>query len=126
LQITFYDGDAPLAERRAQALSIDQSQLEELLGDSGLRELLDETGLNEVEARLQSLNPEYQAKHTDELHDLLLKLGELTSEEVGARSEGSEVAARISDLLHSRRVVSAGISADNAASVFAVRCATYG
>ncbi len=36
-----YDGDAPLAERRAQALSIDQSQLEEMLGDSDLRELLD-------------------------------------------------------------------------------------
>ena len=36
-----YEGDAPLAERRAQALSIDQSQLEELLGDVDLRELLD-------------------------------------------------------------------------------------
>ena len=32
-----YEGDAPLAERRAQALSIDQSQLEELLGDTDLR-----------------------------------------------------------------------------------------
>ena len=39
-----YDGDAPLAERRAQALSIDQSQLEELLGDTDLRELLDRGG----------------------------------------------------------------------------------
>ena len=28
-----YEGDAPLAERRAQALSIDQSQLEEILGE---------------------------------------------------------------------------------------------
>ena len=40
-----YDGDAPLAERRAQALSIDQTQLEELIGDSDLRELLDATAL---------------------------------------------------------------------------------
>ena len=31
-----YDGDAPLAERRAQALSIDQDQLRELLGDADL------------------------------------------------------------------------------------------
>src|SRR5438105_2440095 len=36
-----YDADAPLAERRAQALSVDQTQLRELLGDAELRELLD-------------------------------------------------------------------------------------
>ena len=108
-----YDGDAPLAERRAQALSIDQSQLEELLGDSDLRELLDETALNEVEARLQSLDPEYQAKHTDGLHDLLLKLGDLTADEVGARSENTEVAARISELIHSRRAVLVRIASES-------------
>ncbi len=73
-----YEGDAPLAERRAQALSIDQSQLEELLGDTDLRELLDPAALDEVEARLQALEPDYQARHTDGLHDLLLKLGDLS------------------------------------------------
>ena len=45
-----YDGDAPLAERRAQALSIDQAQLRELLGDAELRELLDADALAEVES----------------------------------------------------------------------------
>ena len=40
-----YDGDAPLAERRAQALSVDQAQLRELLGDAELRELLDPDAL---------------------------------------------------------------------------------
>ena len=40
-----YDGDAPLAERRAQALAIDQNQLRELLGEAELRELLDEEAL---------------------------------------------------------------------------------
>jgi ATP-dependent Lhr-like helicase len=50
-----YEGDAPLAERRAQALSIDQSQLQEILGDTDLRELLDQAALDEVESRLQSL-----------------------------------------------------------------------
>ncbi len=45
-----YEGDAPLAERRAQALSIDQSQLEEILGDTDLRELLDKAAIDEVEA----------------------------------------------------------------------------
>ena len=72
-----YEGDAPLAERRAQALSIDQSQLEQILGSTDFRELLDKAAMDEVEAQLQALDPDYQAKHTDGLHDLLLKLGGL-------------------------------------------------
>ncbi len=108
-----YDGDAPLAERRAQALSIDQSQLQELLGDSDLRELLDATALNEVEARLQSLEPDYQARHVDGIHDLLLKLGDLTAEEIRARSETAEVAASTNDLTHSRRAVLVRIAGES-------------
>ena len=68
-----YDG-----ERRAQALAIDQSQLEEILGTTDLRELLDRGALQEVEQQLQALDPDYQAKHPDGLHDLLLRLGDLT------------------------------------------------
>ena len=44
-----YDGDAPLAERRAQALTIDQDQLREFLGEADLRELLDADAIAEVE-----------------------------------------------------------------------------
>ena len=36
-----YDGDAPMAERRAQALTLDRDLLRELLGQEELRELLD-------------------------------------------------------------------------------------
>ena len=49
-----YDGDAPLAERRAQALSVDQGQLRELLGDAQLRELLDPAALDTVERQLRA------------------------------------------------------------------------
>ena len=77
-----YDGDAPLAERRAQALAIDQAQLEEILGSTDLRELLDREAMEEVEQQLQALDPDYQARHPDGLHDLLLRLGDLTAEEV--------------------------------------------
>jgi ATP-dependent helicase Lhr and Lhr-like helicase len=107
-----YDGDAPLAERRAQALSIDQTQLEKLIGDSDLRELLDATALNEVEARLQSLDPEYRARHADGVHDLLLKLGDLSAEEIQARSESAEVASTIGDLTDSRRAVRVRIAGE--------------
>ena len=51
-----YDGDAPLAERRAQALSIDQAQLRELLGEIELRELLDADAIADVERQLQQLD----------------------------------------------------------------------
>ena len=108
-----YDGDAPLAERRAQALSIDQSQLEELLGDSDLRELLDATALDEIEARLQSLDPEYQARHTDGVHDLLLRLGDLSADEIAARSKNTEVASTVADLTNSRRAVLVRIAGES-------------
>ena len=107
-----YEGDAPLAERRAQALSIDQSQLEELLGDSDLRELLDAAALDEVEARLQLLEPGYRARHTDGVHDLLLKLGDLSDQEIIQRSETPEIAATIGELVSSRRAVRVRIAND--------------
>ena len=50
-----YEGDAPLAERRAQALALDTGLLAELLGRSELRELLDAEAMAEVEAELQRL-----------------------------------------------------------------------
>ena len=90
-----YDGDAPLAERRAQALSIDQSQLEELLGDTDLRELLDPVAIEEVESRLQMLDDEYHARHADGIHDMLLRLGDLSARgDRGAAAE-TDVAAGI-------------------------------
>jgi ATP-dependent Lhr-like helicase len=108
-----YEGDAPLAERRAQALSIDQSQLEELLGDSDLRELLDAAALDEVEARLQSREPEYRARHADGVHDLLLKLGDLSETEIVARSETPEIAATIPELVNARRAVRVRVAGDS-------------
>jgi ATP-dependent Lhr-like helicase len=105
-----YDGDAPLAERRAQALSIDASQLQEILGDTDLRELLDPMALEEVEARLQFLDPEYRARHLDGLHDVLLKLGDLSDAEITLRTASPEIAAGIAELVDARRVVPARIA----------------
>src|ERR1017187_62656 len=100
-----YDGDAPLAERRAQALSIDQSQLEEILGSTDFRELLDKGALAEVEQQLQALDPDYQARHTDALHDLLLRLGDLSLEEIQARSTGGSADVYIAELTAARRAI---------------------
>ncbi len=82
-----YDGDAPLAERRAQALAVDQEQLRELLGEAELRELIDRDALAELEIALQCLDPLRRATSPDRLHDLLLSLGDLSLAEIAVRIE---------------------------------------
>ncbi|HSD26198.1 MAG TPA: DEAD/DEAH box helicase, partial [Vicinamibacteria bacterium] len=82
-----YDGDAPLAERRAQALSVDQAQLRELLGEAELRELIDPAAIAELDTSLQGLDADRRARSVDRVHDLLLRLGALSLEEVAARVE---------------------------------------
>src|SRR5205823_3262218 len=64
-----YDGDAPLAERRAQALAVDQAQLREIIGDAELRELLDAESMDACERELQRLDPRFHARTTDAVHD---------------------------------------------------------
>ncbi|MGW4368750.1 ATP-dependent helicase [Nocardia takedensis] len=80
-----YEGDSPLAERRAAALSLDSGLLAELLGRVELRELLDAGVLEQTERELQRLTPERQARDAEGLADLLRLLGPLTPEEAGLR-----------------------------------------
>jgi ATP-dependent Lhr-like helicase len=80
-----YEGDAPLAERRAQALTLDRELLEELLGQEELRELLDPAALAELELELQHLAGR-KARNADQLHDLLRRVGDLSPGEIEARS----------------------------------------
>ena len=100
-----YDGDAPLAERRAQALLVDQAQLRDLLGDIELRELLDAAVIDEVEGQLQRTAPGYRARSEDGVHDLLLRIGDLSEAELQARCETPEVASGIERLASARRAV---------------------
>ena len=71
-----YEGDAPLAERRAQALALDRELLRELLGPDELRELLDPAALAEVEASCVPATA--GGPGADGLHDLLRRVGDLT------------------------------------------------
>ncbi|MER5811946.1 ATP-dependent helicase [Streptomyces sp. NPDC002033] len=80
-----YEGDSPLAERRAAALSLDSRLLAELLGQAELRELLDAEVLEELERELQWLTPERRAKDAESVADLLRLLGPLTDAELAAR-----------------------------------------
>lgn len=102
-----YDGDAPLAERRAQALSIDQAQLRELLGEPELRELLDPAALEQAERELQQLVPQRRARTVDAIHDLLLRIGDLSRDEIVERSAMSKEATldAIGQLAKQRRIL---------------------
>jgi len=106
-----YEGDAPLAERRAQALALDRERLRELLGQEELRELLDPSALAELEIELQWLG-ERRARTKDQVHDLLRRLGDLTSAEVAARSAGAESAAWLAELASERRAVQVRIAGE--------------
>ena len=105
-----YDGDAPLAERRAQALTIDHAQLRELLGEAELRELLDADAIDSVERQLQHLDPAYHAKSPDGLHDLLLRIGDLTADEIAARTVDGTGRSWMGQLLAERRAVEAVVA----------------
>ncbi|MDQ1587942.1 MAG: ATP-dependent helicase Lhr and Lhr-like helicase, partial [Microbacteriaceae bacterium] len=84
-----YEGDSPLAERRAAALSLDPGLLAELLGRAELRELLDPAVIERVELELQRLAPDRRARGIEGAADLLRMLGPLTTEEVAARLAGA-------------------------------------
>jgi ATP-dependent Lhr-like helicase len=102
-----YDGDAPLAERRAQALSVDQAQLRELLGEAEMRELLDARSIEEHEHFAQRLGR--PAHGIDGLHDLLLGLGDLSEAEIARRFEGDPP---LRQLLEERRAFPANLGGE--------------
>ncbi|WP_326610149.1 ATP-dependent helicase [Streptomyces scopuliridis] len=97
-----YEGDSPLAERRAAALSLDSRLLAELLGQAELRELLDPEVLTELERELQWLTEDRRVKDLEGVADLLRVLGPLTDAELaerGARTSWAE------DLAAARRAI---------------------
>jgi ATP-dependent helicase Lhr and Lhr-like helicase len=99
-----YEGDTPNAERRAAALSLDRELLRELLGQEELRELIDPGALAEVEADLQRQSERTRAANSDELHDVLRTVGDLTVEEAQDRCLEAVSARRmLSELEKERR-----------------------
>ena len=101
-----YEGDSPIAERRAAALTLDQGLLAELLGRAELRELLDPEVLAEVESELQRLAEDRRVRDNEGIADLLRMLGPLSTEEIQARcTTPDKVTDWVEMLVDSRRVV---------------------
>ncbi len=110
-----YDGDTPLAERRAGALTLDRDLLRELLGQEELRELLDPDALADLELSLQALVEDRRATTLDGVHDLLRRLGDLAAAEVSARTDGGAAVAEpwLAELAAARRAVRTRIAGDD-------------
>jgi ATP-dependent Lhr-like helicase len=101
-----YEGDSPLAERRAQALTLDASLLAELLGRAELRELLDLAVIDRTESELQRLAPDRRVRDVEGVADLLRTLGPLTVDEVAARcAQASLAEPALRALADARRVI---------------------
>jgi len=107
-----YDGDAPLAERRAQALTIDQDQLREILGEADLRELLAPEAIAEVEEVAQCLAENYRARSLDGIHDLCLKLGDLSRDELARRVVSPHLLTQLDRLTRARRLLELRIAGE--------------
>ncbi len=106
-----YEGDAPLAERRAQALSLDTALLAELLGQDGLRELLDPAVIAEVERDLQHLSEGRRCRDLEGVADLLRTAGPLTPEEVAERcADPAAGQGWLADLSTARRAIGVRIA----------------
>ena len=95
-----YDGDAPAAERRAAALSLDPALLAELLGSSGLRDLLDPAVLVQTQQRLQRTGERYRAYGVEGVADLLRQLGPLSARELSLRLRADNPQTAAPDAKH--------------------------
>jgi ATP-dependent Lhr-like helicase len=98
-----YEGDTPLAERRAAALTLDRELLRELLGEGELRELLSADVVQSVELELQSLAPDRLVAGPDRIHDLLRRIGPLSTEGITARCKDKDAAGGVLDELEKDR-----------------------
>ncbi|MGK2928297.1 MAG: Lhr family helicase [Acidimicrobiales bacterium] len=116
IAVYMYEGDAPLAERRAAALALDRNLLRELLGSEELRELIDPDVLADLELELQRMVEGRRARDVDECHDLLRLLGPLSIEELDIRCEapagGGAAKTWIDELVAGRRAYAVGIAGE--------------
>ena len=108
-----YEGDAPLAERKAQALTLDRRMLAELLGTDELRELLDAAVLDRYDEELQGLAPARACTSVEDVADLLRRIGDLTAAELERRCDPPALAATAAGaLVEARRAFRLTVAGD--------------
>lgn len=112
-----YEGDVPLAEKKAAALSLDAGLLAELLGKDGLRQLLDPEVIAATEADLQGLSEQRRATTAEQLYDLLRTAGPFTPDELSDRVVDVDLDTALEELVAARRAVRLRIAGREMAAV---------
>ena len=113
-----YEGDVPLAEKKAAALSLDATLLAELLGKDGLKQLLDAEVIASIEADLQGLSADRQVSGSEQLFDLLRTAGPFTRAELAVRSAPSlDLEPALQQLIMDRRTVEVRIAGEQMIAV---------
>jgi ATP-dependent helicase Lhr and Lhr-like helicase len=108
-----YEGDAPLAERRAQALALDSSLLAELLGQADARELLDPQIVEDSERDLQRLPPRRACRDLEAVADLVRAIGPLSATEVQERcAEPGAAPGWLAELAAQRRLIEVRVAGE--------------
>ncbi|MDO5683426.1 MAG: crosslink repair DNA glycosylase YcaQ family protein, partial [Propionibacteriaceae bacterium] len=105
-----YEGDTPLAERRAAALTLDTALLAELLGTDGFSQVLDPAIMDRVESELQSLAPDRRVTTPEQLFDLLRTTGPFSTDELHDRASEFDPVGALMELVTARRVATVRIA----------------
>ncbi len=113
IAVSMYEGDAPLAERRAAALALDRELLRDLLGEDELRTLVDPAVVAAIEDELQRRVGDRRARRPDDLVDLVRVLGPLSLDELNERATDElDVETAIPPLVEERRIIEVGIAGE--------------
>ncbi len=115
IAVYMYEGDAPLAERRAAALALDRDLLRDLLGAEELRELIAPGVLADLELELQRIDDRFAPRDADEIHDLLRIVGPLSRAEIGVRAPDYD--RWLDALVRERRVIEVNIAGETRLAV---------
>jgi len=108
-----YEGDAPLAERRAQALALDSSLLAELLGQVDARELLDPQIVADTERDLQRLPPRRVCRDLEGVADLVRAIGPLSATDVEERcADPGAAPGWLAELAAQRRLIEVRVAGE--------------
>jgi len=108
-----YEGDAPLAERRAQALALDSSLLAELLGQADARELLDPDIVQDCERDAQCLPPRRACRDRESVADMLRAIGPLSATEVEERcTDPGAAPGWLAELAAQRRLIEVRVAGE--------------
>jgi ATP-dependent helicase Lhr and Lhr-like helicase len=109
-----YEGDVPLAERRAQALALDSSLLAELLGQADARELLDPDIVTDSERDAQYLPPRRACRDREAVADMLRAVGPLSAMEVEERcADPGAAPGWLTELAAQRRLIEVRVAGEH-------------